>query len=263
MIQGPVAEAGGTDKTDEPCGVKNVPMYAYVVSNVIPSASWNKRVGVFHCWVYHGIGRFEDHNHDGPLHITRSGAFIPDCFVVKGRIVVSQRVADHLQHKLGVGSEGVVIERLVQLEMPAVADFRHEGRFESARECFAAMNDVAESANPVGSHVALKCPHLSDVVGRYEDVEEITLDWGSYRYPARNRFTRTIQVAETMLQEHPILLGPCFLLPEDAFAVLAPYLDLDFFAVAVIQVGGPERRKQYEREVEEQSRKRRALFGGE
>jgi len=39
-----------------------------------------------------------------------------------------------------------------------------------------------------------------------------------------------------MLKEYPIIQMPQFLFRDDAFAKLAPFLDLDYYAIAVLSI---------------------------
>ena len=130
-------------------------MRIYVIERNFGAYDWCKRVGALHDLVFHGIGEYRSLaewkpypiiNEEGersvavrppewrwpgttntnrePLHVARSGEFVPDVFgSMFTFFVVSAKVREALSSFPNVAFNRVIFEHLVDLPMPSLGDF--------------------------------------------------------------------------------------------------------------------------------------------
>ncbi len=244
-------------------------IYAVVANSFF--FDWCKRVGALHQSVYHGVAEYRtwvewvssnndpgeqwkiDHK-DGwrwrwpavtnqnrePLHITRSGRCVPAVFGKSHKsMIVSPEVREALAGLPNVGFNTVVLEQLVDLAMPRLGDFSWYDRpdldqYEIDPDNLLRSLPHDPSFEPrVAGHRQLLPALFDDLAPRYTDVETRLMEFGSYAHVTR---PKDIRLSVAMLKDYPIVLSECFLFREDAFALIAPFLDLDYYAIAVISV---------------------------
>ena len=73
----------------------------------------------------------------------------------------------------------------------------------------------------------------------------MTPDFGSYAHvtitgtSANLKEFRKVPVSQKMLEKYPIVQTPHFLFREEAFAAIAPFLNLDYYRIAVMDFSKP------------------------
>lgn len=247
-------------------------MRAYVVERFNVFHDWSKRVGPLHKTVFHGVGYYPtlaawksvpgvnetgerivttrppdwrwpavtNGNRD-PLHIARSGCFVPPVFGSSFVfIVVSPEVREALSTLPKIAFNSVVLEQLVDLPMPKLGDFSWFQRKDLEQyendpdNLLKSLPHDPKYEQKVSEYCQLLPANLQDVVNKYADVISMPVDFGSYAY--RSRPTE-VPVSQALLKEYPIVQTPHLVFREDAFARIAPFLDLDYYAIAVLTLG--------------------------
>jgi hypothetical protein len=153
-------------------------------------------------------------------------------------LVVREDVKRRLSRLQNLEFVEVVIERLIDWAMPALGDFTdinadRPRRFdEFVREKLLTDPDVPEFHDKIGKYYTLLTANMHDLADRYDDIEQVTPDFGSYEPPSEDE---PLRVSAKALKEYPILWDKSHILREDAFAILAPFLDLDYYGVAFME----------------------------
>lgn len=233
---------------------------------------WTHRNSVYHASVFNGVIHHVGRDQPGwsppattnsnrqPAHISRSGRFVPPVFGdAIYDVIVSEAVRQRLAKLANVEFNPVVFERLVDVPMPALGDFTwadqerdHSAPDYETRQLnpdyeFTALPDVPEFHRSIGKYYSLVVPALYEVEDHYSDIMEVMPDWGSY-HDARE--PEPVKLSEKLLSQSPIILSDTFAFREDAFALIAPYLDLDYYAIAVVHVGYDPEREAYLKSLE-------------
>lgn len=240
-------------------------MRVYVVERNSPFWELGKRVSALHNTVYHGVGyypmiAFPDldwhpavtNDNRELLHIARSGRFLPAVFGSSFTfLVVSPEVRKALSSLENVGFNDVVFEQLVDLPMPELGDFSWYKRKDTRKydhhpdNFLQSRPHVPEFEKRVEGYRQLLPANYQNIAKDYTDVEFVTPDFGSYARVssigtyADLKENSKIPVSKKMLEKYPIIQTPHFLFREDAFAAIAPFLDLDYYAIAVIVFSEP------------------------
>lgn len=176
-----------------------------------------------------------------PLHVTRNGRFIPSVFgELESELIVSPEVQIAMKHLENIAFNTVVFEHLVDLAMPALGDFSWYKRRDLERFDFLPRNLIRSlphdpSFESKVSGFRFLLPALfEDLAEEYSDIETWKVNFGTYHStvmdPEEVRFSRR------MFKTYPIIHSDCLLFRGDAFAAIAPFLDLDYFAIAVIHL---------------------------
>jgi hypothetical protein len=246
-------------------------MRIYVVEQDAPFHDWSKRAGALHWDVFHGLGDYPTllqwipksavnergeryligfppdwawpgvtNQNREPLHIRRSGRFVPAVFSPSfTELIVSPRVREVLQKLPHVGFNEPVFEQLVDLPLPELGDFSWFERRDLRKydgltnKYLASLPHVAEFEKAVAGYTQLLPANSNDIASEYHDTRSVPVNFGSYHYLTS---PREVPVSCEMLKDYPIVQTPHFLFREDAFAKIAPFLNLDFYAIAVLTI---------------------------
>lgn len=246
-------------------------MRVYVIIPNLVFHDWSRRVGALHFSIYHGFGDYRtlvewvprpgvnekgEHCAIGrppdwrwpavtnvnreSLHVTRSGRFLPPVFGSSfDFLIVSQEVQKSLARLPHVGFSRVVFEQLVDLSMPPLGDFSWFERpdidtFEADPDNLLRSLPHDPAFEPrVAGYRQLLPALFDDLAPRYNDVETRPVEFGSYAHATS---PKQVRLSREMLKEYPIVLSERYLFREDAFALLAPFLDLDYYSIAVLTV---------------------------
>ncbi|MFV0443413.1 MAG: hypothetical protein ACK5Q5_07565 [Planctomycetaceae bacterium] len=218
------------------------------------SSSVSHRVSGYHSMVFHGDGYYLSRK-SGPgpwptvpavnsenrelLHVIRSGRFVPPVFVAGAMLVVCEAVKAKLTTLPNVDVAPVVFERLVDLPMPDIGDFSAEARNPIAGEVLMAAPDVPELHETIGNYYQVLEFHSYSFKEQYPDYGPVMVNFGTY--PGRPGVGKTspgpVDASLKMLDEYPMVqLGTVHMLREDAFSLLAPFLNLDYFSIASLAI---------------------------
>ena len=242
--------------------MRGQPLVAYVIRHAVPDDHINWRVGVFHELVHRGVSYYVDNTPVDPespefkarrtssgrptskrrdlVHVIRSGAYVPDMFWLDGSdFAVSPRVQKRLAKCKGcVDYKDVVFEKLVDLPMPALGDFSwYDGgehfAFESLDEYLKSLPHVPEYEARFRGYRQLDARWDRDIAKEFDDLRPVRVQLRSYWYEAT---PQTIVVSSAALREYPVIASGELLFREDAFAAIAPFLDLEYYIVDRIEV---------------------------
>lgn len=232
--------------------------YIFFVAMNVQMPDISNRIGALHWEVFHGQGRHPEadlieeqdplgfppipgitNDYREPLHITRSGVFIPPIFKISRSLVVSQAVFDKIKHLKNIEGVPVVFEKLVDLPMPALGDMSWYTR----------DLPYADDPDPLHEYEYLEdVPALHQKAGNYYEIlgvirrdlpkdewelQSVKLNFGRYFSPTS---IPAPELSNALLEKYPVISGSRVVLRGDLFAILAPYLDLDYFAIDVISV---------------------------
>lgn len=188
------------------------------------------------------------------LHITRSGRFVPALFsgsILANTLVLSPEIQKRLSSRKNVVFNDVVFEQLVDLAMPPLGDA--SWYYTKAAEKYGLDPDeylrslphVPQFEKRVKGYRQLLPANFDDIAKSYSDIKLVTPEFGSYKHVtsigtgAHLKEHRQIRVSEKMLEKYPIVQNPHWLFREDAFERIAPFLDLDYYAIAVLAFDKP------------------------
>jgi hypothetical protein len=214
----------------------------------------NKRASSYHRIIYHGISSYQlpfsetggppaatnsDRQH---VHVVRSGRFVPPVFSPRTyELIVNDEIKRKLQVLPNVEFSEVVFEQLVDLSMPRWGDFSFEQW--SMKEqvelhtYIKGLPDRPEMHDTIGRYYTVLGANLAELRGEVNDLEEdVRLNFGTY-WPSQQR--ETTLMSRKALEKYPFARGGTHILRDDAFTIIAPYLDLDMFEIAVINSDAP------------------------
>lgn len=230
-------------------------MKLYVITSTIPSSDRNKRIGILHSVVFHGLvsysgreslpnlERFKwelpaiDNKNREPAHISRSGRFIPDVFGNwMGQLFVSEQVKNKCPDLPGIEFNPVEFELLVDLPMPAVGDLSWDHDlstpYANPRSKISQGSDVPEFHEHTPKYYTL-LTHGQETVRGFVDPISISVDRPSYLRIKPH--LKSVTVSESFFEQYSALgTEATLVLRDDAFAWLAPFLNLDYYYIAVI-----------------------------
>lgn len=213
------------------------------------------RTGALHFEVFHGQGKFPlaekicansgdentlvpipaaSNSYREPLHLTRSGTCLPDIFCPNSFLVVSVQVYEKIKNINGVVGEKVKFDKLVNLPMPALGDMSYYEREHPYRNDPDPRNEyrymrklqIAPQDEPVYYHILPAIPR--DIAGKFNDLKDVSLDFGRYAGAIANKLE---MISKKLIDKYPIYLSDCFVFREDVFRLIAPFIDLDYFAI--------------------------------
>ncbi len=234
-------------------------MRMYFVDRKIISYSSSKRASVLHMRVFHGRSSYPDervtqdwrppaltNRNRNPVHISRSGRYVPPIFGDRSyELIVNETIKERLSRLPNVEFVEVVFERLIDWSMPALGDFSEfdtdppRDVVKESEQKLLTAPDVPEFHRTIGRYYSLLGANLHDMKGMYDDIQEIQVNFGSYVPP-----TMSMEpiVSARALNDYPFLWGNVHIFREDAFEIIAPYLDLDYYGIAFL-VHPPRREK--------------------
>ena len=204
-----------------------------------------QRTSHMHAMIYHGTSDFvemaEDTSWRSPglftkqrqrMHVSRSGRFVPDVFSPYGvELVVSNHVRERLARLKGVDFEPVVFEYLIDLELPPIGELGDDELIADTqrKQLIHKFSDVPDFHAAVGDYWHVIMPSVVDLEPQYTNVQEL--------HPAFSRYSRrstpSVRLDFRMLDEYPIIMAHSrtICLSTQAFSLIAPHLDFDFYAV--------------------------------
>lgn len=219
-------------------------MQLYVVGRANPAYARNWRVSRFHAYVYHGRPASR-RSIEQPtpvitntvresLVVERSGRFVPPVALYSNDLVVHAPLMDELRRLQNTEFLPVQFQKLVDLAMPPLGDFSAVGSFDEAGDYrhLDLLPDVPEFHRIDGQFFHVLCANIHDVIEEYDDIVDLTPDFGNYTGCRK----RTLKVSKKFSEQYPFVYSGPLVIREDAFKVLASSLDLDYFAVAVVDV---------------------------
>ncbi|MBL8817852.1 MAG: hypothetical protein JNL58_17635 [Planctomyces sp.] len=209
-----------------------------------------KRVSDFHQCVYHGCCKYLGESYEKErtgewkrpalsnsnrerLHVSRSGRFVPPVSCPNSvEIVVSSAVKQRLSKLQGIEFQPVVFERLVDIPLPPIGDASDEAQGLYARtelaEKIAALPNIETYHREIGQYFKILMPQYYDVSDSIDDERPVELQFGRYY----GRSSPTIPFSVNLLRRHAMYRqGTTFCLTEEAFELLSPSLDLDYFLI--------------------------------
>ncbi|MEZ5943811.1 MAG: hypothetical protein R3C18_20640 [Planctomycetaceae bacterium] len=205
-------------------------------------------------WLLQGHEPSLDNTAREPAHIRRSGQFFPPIFGnFRYDLIVSQEVRNALEPLGVLEFNPVVFETLVEFAMPPLGDFSwleqdvediiREDEMKGISPMSLPRRHLRHCADVPGYHDNIGSYY--SVIGRKwradastewrtfpppSDLQVIHADYGSLPRVAERE--RNAMVSKQTMEQNPILFGNPWVLREDAYAALAPFLDFDYYAVA-------------------------------
>jgi len=151
-------------------------------------------------------------------------------------LVVSEPIANRLSEIPGVRFQDVCFLKVVDLPMPALGDsisWDRPGPIDPDRN-FEDLADNAELRMQMGIFKAIACPVVYLIRKQLADKQRIKPNFGTYAGAqfVSARFSRTIIFSRALLGRFPIVWDSVFIIREDAFSIIAPHLNLDYFHLA-------------------------------
>lgn len=208
-----------------------------------------KRAGEYHHRVFHGCGYYpgeddanwqrpalSNRNRD-PIHILRSGKCIPDVFFATAvDLIVSDAVRKEMETLKGVDFSPVVFERLAAISSPklGVEEDWHDSF--STRTGHQRQIMFTDEYNPDHSldYYRVICHTSGGLAGDFKFRKVYPITGSLYE-----RSTTAPFFCPNAMEQFDVISSPWKVLSENAYAALAPFLQLDFFRVAVFDTEYP------------------------
>ncbi|MEZ6147532.1 MAG: hypothetical protein R3B91_19330, partial [Planctomycetaceae bacterium] len=240
----------------------------YAVRRMNVNHSTSKRVSQYHSRVFHGLSHYvnrgvvprwqwrspaKTNTNRELVHVSRSGALVPDVFGARiFELIVSERVRKRLQNVPEIEFNPVVFERLVDVPMPPLGDFtwcelEPDGNSPDDPESklnpdyeFTHLPDIEEYHQTIGPYYSLLAPNIHDIIDEYNDTEEVMLHWGEYHKVGVGKSSKPVSLSLKLLKQCPIIRSDAHIFRDDVFGLIAPFLDLDYYAVTMAHLGPRE-----------------------
>lgn len=219
--------------------------FVYFLTEARSVSHFTFRTSKLHKYIYHGVRNYAGMHEEGwerpyatnsnrqLVHIQRSRAFIPEVFSPwANELIVSRRVADKLQKFEALRFNDVVFEHLVDLPMPPLGtdplpSVTHEKAF------YEVLHKLEHVGDPLDTeYLQVLMPAMANGHS-YEDEKPVKPDYGYY-----HASTTRVSFSKSMAQEVGLYYANSghFVFSEDCFSVLAPFLNLDYYAVAAFSL---------------------------
>lgn len=218
-------------------------MHVYIITRAIPKYIANWRVSAAHSEIYHGhcvkdrdLGKYPKltNNDRRPLRIMRSIGIVPRVQMPARQLIVDAHLMSELSQIGGTQFLPVEFDRLVDIALPEVGDFSKMNAFVDAQIAgdtglmYKSVPDHPDYYRSIGPFYQVLCAGLHDLKGDYSDFVQVKPEWGSYVGNNASPY----DVSGTMSMRYPFVTTGPLILREDAFKIIAPHLNLDYFAVA-------------------------------
>lgn len=228
-------------------------LFCLAKTSLMPDISC--RISALHAEVYHGQGEHPEANastedpkpipavsndYREPLHITRSGRFVPSLFLAGRKLVVNERIYRKLRKIKNIVGEQVVFEKLVDLPMPKLGDMSYYDRDVPYKDDplpmheYGYLDDVPEFHKKIGHYYEILPALPRDLLDAEIEWKEVLPNFGSY--PGTTMAAcKPKKIAREVMERFPIYKSGIWFLRQDIFTIIAPHLDLDYFAVDMMQ----------------------------
>jgi hypothetical protein len=157
-------------------------------------------------------------------------------------LIVSDELKKKIAGRPNTETLEVVFEKLVDQPMPPLGNFAWHDSVLGQRALDPAaeldeLPDVIEYHSTIGQFWEVLPANLYELREMGSDVNEVDVNFGSYSDVMFQR----VAVSRSVLEIYPVVWGDVLQVRGDMFAEIAPYLDLDYFDIARIDldVEGP------------------------
>lgn len=172
--------------------------------------------------------------------LVRNVQQIPHVFEPGCHFVVSEEVKDRLCNISHVAFLPVCFHKVVDFPTWRPGDFSFEQNPEFQRvlknakieELLHRLPDVPSLHGTLGRYYELVVARLSDIAPRYGSVQ--TFDCV---IPMAVGWRQELQLSQDLLRDYPIVWSGHTVFNEQAFELISPYLDRDYFGVVELSVG--------------------------
>jgi hypothetical protein len=211
------------------------------------------RTLVFHSCMFHGEAErqgiefpsdpshFTGEDLSDPLFLSVKAFKLPPVFWPEGSLIVGKNVRDELSHLPGVEFLEVVFKKTVWFPYEAgdfsyyrKPEFQRDPQREDPEKLIARLPDMPEKRALVGRYFEVILPWDSWIALAYEDTHPVPFTMAKPRHPDKV-FHESFQLrlSERLMMEHGMIRAPKgIVLSEQAFEILSPKLDRDYFCLA-------------------------------
>jgi hypothetical protein len=238
----------------------------------------NKRTTDFHRFVFHGWGYYHsaeaDHRWRLPAtttstretyHVWRSGALCPPVFSPYAfTFLICREVREALMEFAGIEfTNNVEFEHVVDLPMPPVGTMPNPPYTKDSltdlydhvqfRQLLSGFADQPAMRTQFAGYSQWLFAWFRDLEADYPDVDKIPISFGSCTYPKESKTAFSLRI----LDHHPVYLADSgvLVMPEPIFETIAPYLDPDYYDIALLNLS-PKTVFPWERPEEKERRRK-------
>ncbi len=226
--------------------------WLYFIANINVNPDMSCRVSALHKEVFHGQGNYPmsstseeefkpvpaaSNDYREPLHITRSGRFVPPIFMAGRSLVVNETIFNELKKISGIVAEQVVFEKLVDLPMPALGDMSYYDRDLRYKEDphprheYEYLEDNQHFQESIGAYYSILSGIPRDLDDKEYEWKTVNPTFSKYLRPSRYG---TQKICHKVIEQFPVYRSGFLFVRQDVFQIIAPYLNLDYFAIDVI-----------------------------
>jgi hypothetical protein len=220
-------------------------MNFYLVDQFHGNIATGGKTDFFHTLLFHGRQQEKSYrlvdpflgDEYIPLRLNRIGTFVPPVISPTVNWVVSETVRNALDGFL-FGFERVQFRKLIDYPYfpPGDVSYEHTPEYQEAQrkdllKFFEYLPNVPAFHKAVEPRYELLVHRLDDVKGSYRKLEKVTLVMERCM-----PFEVTLRISAALLRDHPIVWDYHHIVSEQAFAVLEPLLDRDYFEVVEAEI---------------------------
>jgi hypothetical protein len=210
------------------------------------------RINVFHYCMFHGEARrrgLPEHknpcHHLGdeltePIELSRPGTRVPDIFMPRTNLIVSEDVRRVLAPFSGIVFYPVVFSKLIDCTYKAgdlsyydTHEFHKDPRKHDPEKLIARMPDVPAFHEATAKYFEIVSPWHETLLGTAGNA---VMDVPIRVIYLGDEYTSHLQLSEPLLRAYPIIAsgmadcGPGIIIRSDVYQVLFPHFDWDYFA---------------------------------
>lgn len=220
-------------------------MQIYFIESMNPIHTLSWRTCSYHSSIFHGLlsrpetrrtkiqpPSITNQNRESP-HVRRSGRYVPKIWMASLSLIVAECVKGPLARLPNTAFLPVAFDQLIDIPMPSLGDFSWFERIttppgpEPEHELEAGL-DVPAFHQSIGHYWEVLSANLYELDSKPADAKRVKINFGSYAgVPAKSAL-----VSPSLLKKYPFVWSDIFQIREDAFAIVAPFIDLDFFNIA-------------------------------
>lgn len=90
------------------------------------------------------------------------------------------------------------------------------------------LDNLPELHDAMGKFYEILCAIPRDIKPKFNDLASVPLAFGRYSQISQKTINN---ISKNLVYEYPAYYSGCFVFREDVFQMIAPYFDLDYFAI--------------------------------
>jgi hypothetical protein len=172
-----------------------------------------------------------------PLRLIRTGRIVPHVFSPSVTLVVSADVREKLETLPHIDFLPVVFEKLVDYQFRAgdfsyfdLPAFRRNPAEANPETLLQRLPDIPELHSQIGSYYEVVVPRLGDIADNYTNLKHFSVKLEHCIGKVE------CDLSAEIIYAYPIVWRYANIFSEEAFALVSPFIDWDYFSTATIEL---------------------------